>query len=90
METPKEKALSLYKEFHHTCNCTIAGTSTIFREIAKNCALICVRENLSVLEHIRKPENTILLFEGTEFSMFSADEYRDYWLQVKEELKNVY
>jgi len=46
METPKEKALSLYKEFHHTCNCTIAGTSTIFREIAKNCALICVREQI--------------------------------------------
>ncbi len=46
METPKEKALSLYKEFHHTCNCTIAGTSTIFREIAKDCALICAREQM--------------------------------------------
>ena len=44
--TPKEKAEQLYKRFHHTCNCTIAGTSTIFIHIAKQCATICVDEVL--------------------------------------------
>lgn len=62
METPKEKALSLYKEFHYTCKCTIAGTSTIFREIAKDCALICVREQLKSLQK-EKLENELMLFQ---------------------------
>lgn len=48
--TPKEKAIELRNKFWHTCNCSIAGTSTIFEQIAKECALIAVEEMLNTCD----------------------------------------
>ncbi len=44
--TPETKARELVKKYWDTCNCTIAGTSTIFAQIAKQCAIIAVNEIL--------------------------------------------
>lgn len=42
--TPEDKAKELVQKYHRTCNATIAGTSTIFWSIAKQCAIIAVDE----------------------------------------------
>ena len=73
--TPKEKAKELANKFYQTCNCTIAGTSTIFKQIAVQAALISVEEIL----------NTIY---NEDFGGHLLDEIRapDYWQEVKNEL----
>lgn len=48
--TPKEKAKELSNKFYETCNCTIAGTSTIFRQIGVQAALIAVDEMIAQCE----------------------------------------
>jgi hypothetical protein len=72
--TPKSKAQKLYKQYHATCNATIAGASTLFKEIAKNAAMLAVDEILN-LDVWYNPHNT---YYG-----------RDFWESVKKELQNL-
>lgn len=48
--TPEQKAAELVETFHKTCSLTLAGAHSIFKQIAKQCALICVEEMLANME----------------------------------------
>ncbi|OYZ51385.1 MAG: hypothetical protein B7Y11_13705 [Sphingobacteriia bacterium 24-36-13] len=68
--TPKEKAKELANKFYETCNCTIAGTSTIFRQIGVQAALIAVEE---IIEIVGSDETAIIV-------------ELPFWQEVKQEL----
>ena len=74
--TPKEKAKELANKFYETCNCTIAGTSTIFRQIGVQAALIAVEEIEKAIH-----------FDWMEVQ--NLDRQYAYWEQVKTELNKL-
>lgn len=76
----KEKAEELFNKFHKTCNATIAGASTLFRDVARNAAIIAVDEIIS--------NNKDLLTDG----VMNEDDCRidkKFWQSVKEEIQKL-
>lgn len=76
--TPEEKARELVKKYWDTCNCTIAGTSTIFASIAKQCAIIACNEILDL----------DVYWDGTEEGKGTTGD-EDFWKSVKAEIEKL-
>ena len=78
--TPQEaKAKELVEKMYQTCSVTIAGTASIFRDIAKSLALIAVNEIMDDAE-------TGCLLVCREYSETSHFEF---WQLVKEAIKKL-
>jgi len=90
--TSKEKAQELVDKYHKCCNCTIAGASSIFKSIAKQCALIAVDEILTYHDSLFECglKNVHQTFETpTEIYNDVMNPQKKYWQQVRKEIKSL-
>jgi hypothetical protein len=79
--TPKEHAADLVEKFYKVSKVTIAGTDTIFRQNAKNLALLAVEQ---ILPCTWKEAS----YKKWGFIYVDQETTREYWEQVKQELIN--
>lgn len=89
MISPKEKAEQLIAKFlphSHYWDCY--NDEPVKENHAKQCALICIEEQIKLLQQLRKPEYTTFITDYENGTFCEGYEYVEFWEAVRTEILN--